>query len=192
LSKQISELRLSKNGELKARTSQNPGVFTSIASNVTPDNLADYVGKEAAKKLLDATPNDVGAKNLKGVDLQVGGEGMKGFYDTILPKYLDKYAKKWDAKVGMTEIPTSNVNLDNKIIFEDGKYLVDAGDGLNYNSYDTKAEAIKSLGGDNPSVHYMDITPKMKESVLTKGQPLFQMAPAIPAGVAAGQQEENQ
>jgi hypothetical protein len=42
------------------------------------------------------------------------------------------------------------------------------------------------------SVHYMDITPKMKESVLTKGQPLFQMAPAIPAGVAAGQQEENQ
>jgi hypothetical protein len=191
LSKQISELRLSKDGELKARTSQNPGIFTSIASKVTVDNLADYVGKDVAAKLLDATPNDIGARNLKGVDLQVGGEGMAGFYDKILPKYLDKYGKKWDAKTGMTEIPTSNVNLDNKIIFEDGKYLVDAGDGLNYNSYDTKAEAIKSLGGDNPSVHYMDITPKMKESVLTKGQPLFQMAPAIPAGVAAGQQEDN-
>jgi hypothetical protein len=77
---------------------------------------------------------------------------MKGFYDTILPKYLDKYGKKWDAKTGMT--------------------------------------AIKADGSDAP-VHYMDITPKMKESVLTKGQPLFQMAPAIPAGVAAGQQEDN-
>jgi hypothetical protein len=47
------------------------------------------------------------------------------------------------------------------------------------------------VGKNKESVHYMDITPKMKESVLTKGQPLFQMAPAIPAGVAAGQQEDN-
>jgi hypothetical protein len=37
-------------------------------------------------------------------------------------------------------------------------------------------------------VQYIDITPKMKESVLTKGQPLF----AIGAGGAAVQQEENQ
>jgi len=164
LSKQISELRLSKDGELKARTSQNPAIFTTIASKVTADNLADYVGKEAAKKLLDANPNDIGARNLKGVDLQVGGEGMKGFYDTILPKYLDKYGKKWDAKVGTTEIPTEKTR--------------DAG-------------GMPSMYPDKASVHYMDITPKMRESVLTKGQPLFQMAPAIPAGVAAGQQEDN-
>jgi hypothetical protein len=166
-----------------------PAIYKTI-----PDlrNLDELVGKDLAEKVKDDFANKSGNEhNYSGLDLQVGGEGMKGFYDTILPKYLDKYGKKWDAKVGMTEIPTSNVNLDNKIIFEDGKYLVDAGDGLNYNSYDTKAEAIKSLGGDNPSVHYMDITPKMKESVLTKGQPLFQMAPAIPAGVAAGQQEDN-
>jgi hypothetical protein len=174
LSKQISELRLSKDGELKARTSQNPAIFTSIASNVTPDNLADYVGKEAAKKLLDATPNDVGAKNLKGVDLQVGGEGMKGFYDTILPKYLDKYGKKWDAKVGMTKIRLATDAQDTA----DSKLLKDLG--------------MDEGGQAAASVHYMDITPKMKESVLTKGQPLFQMAPAIPAGAAGTQmQEEN-
>jgi hypothetical protein len=187
LSKQISEVSLSGTN-LVAYDKQGNAVIKQ--TGVTKDNLADYIGKEPAKKLLEQEPQGT-LRTISGIDLQVGGEGMKGLYDTILPKYLDKYGKKWDAKVGMTEIPTSNVNLDNKIIFEDGKYLVDAGDGLNYNSYDTKAEAIKSLGGDNPSVHYMDITPKMKESVLTKGQPLFQMAPAIPAGVAAGQQEDN-
>jgi hypothetical protein len=117
----------------------------------------------------------------------VGGEGMKGFYDQILPKFLDKYAKKWDAKTGMTNIPTSNVNIENQIIFENGKYLVDSGDGINYNSYATKVDAIKALAGDNPSVQYIDVTPKMKESVLTKGQPLF----AIGAGGAAVQQEDN-
>jgi hypothetical protein len=197
LSKQIDEVYY--NRSMKAFGAYKDGKAVIMQNNVEPGDLEEIIGKDVAKKLLDAPiekPTQKGAENfemqrLKGQELVVGGEGMKGFYDTILPKYLDKYGKKWDAKVGMTEIQTSNVNLDNKIIFEDGKYLVDAGDGLNYNSYDTKAEAIKSLGGDNPSVHYMDITPKMKESVLTKGQPLFQMAPAIPAGVAAGQQEDN-
>ena len=198
LSKQIDTIDYQKLDDGRYKVVAGKGGRPLMIEALTEDKLSDFVGKDIADKIIKGEgkkyPEGSVSQDmtmLSGVDLQVGGEGMKGFYDTILPKYLDKYGKKWDAKVGMTEIPTSNVNLDNKIIFEDGKYLVDAGDGLNYNSYDTKAEAIKSLGGDNPSVHYMDITPKMKESVLTKGQPLFQMAPAIPAGVAAGQQEEN-
>jgi hypothetical protein len=104
LAKTISELRLSKNGELHARTNQNPASLTHIASNVTADNISDYVGKEAAKKLLEATPNDAGAKNLKGVDLEIGGEGMKGFYDKILPDFINKYGKKHGLKVGQTTL----------------------------------------------------------------------------------------
>jgi len=176
LSKQISRVTY-KDEILRAYDKDGVEVISNLA---TPDKLEDYVGKELASKIIadndklrianknyrDAINNDVSDAELnnlsrevgnfpmeyKGVDLQVGGQGMKGFYDTILPKYLDKYGKKWDAKTGMT--------------------------------------AIKADGSDAP-VHYMDITPKMKESVLTKGQPLFQMAPAIPAGVAAGQQEDN-
>lgn len=215
LSKQISRVTY-KDEILRAYDKDGVQVISQLTK---PENLDEYVGKDLASKIIadndqlrvankayrDGFKNDVSDTELtklsqevgkypmeyKGIDLQVGGEGMKGFYDQILPKFLDKYGKKWDAKTGMTEIPTSNVNIENQIIFEDGKYLVDAGDGINYNSYNTKAEAIKSLGGDNPSVHYMDITPKMKESVLTKGQPMFQVAPAIPAGVAATQQEEK-
>jgi hypothetical protein len=36
----------------------------------------------------------------------------------------------------------------------------------------------------------MDITPKMRESVLTKGQPLFAATPAIPAAGLLGDEGE--
>jgi N12 class adenine-specific DNA methylase len=43
---------------------------------------------------------------LKGEGLKVGGEGMKGFYDKILPDYANKLGKKWGAKVGEANIKT--------------------------------------------------------------------------------------
>jgi hypothetical protein len=166
LSKEIQDITITR-GEFDfavQATDKNgkPAIYKTI-----PDlrNLDELVGKDLAEKVKDDFANKSGNEhNYSGLDLQVGGEGMKGFYDTILPKYLDKYGKKWDAKTGMTEIPTEKTR---------------------------DASGMPSMYPDKASVHYMDITPKMKESVLTKGQPLFQMAPAIPAGVAAGQQEDN-
>ncbi len=40
----------------------------------------------------------------EGVDLKIGGEGMKGFYDNILVKSADKLIKKFGGKVGETSI----------------------------------------------------------------------------------------
>jgi hypothetical protein len=206
LSKQINELSYKKmddeltmglgNGPYYEIVAVDKSDMPVLRKQVTEQELPDLVGKDMAKKIIDGegkVAEDYMGKSVtkvfSGLDLQVGGEGMRGFYDDILPKFLNKYAKKWDAKTGVAEIPTSNVNIENQITFEDGKYLVDAGDGINYNSYDTKAEAIKSLGGDNPQVNYIDVTPKMRESVVTKGQPMF----AIGAGGAGADatQEEN-
>jgi hypothetical protein len=176
--------------------------FTNSGKRLTPQELEETIGKDLAQKLIegaDARKDKPWPKSasinpaffsVKGVDLDIGGEGMKGFYDDILPKFLNKYSKKWDSKVGKTQLYTSNVNIENKITFENGKYLVDSGDGINYNTYSTKEDAIKSLGGDNPSVSYIDITPKMKESVMTKGQPMFAIG-AGGAGAAATQTEDN-
>jgi hypothetical protein len=146
LSKQISEVSLSGTN-LVAYDKQGNTVIKQ--TGVTKDNLADYIGKEPAKKLLDQEPQGT-LRTISGIDLQVGGEGMKGFYDTILPKFLDKYAKKWDAK-------TSQMNM-----------FISPRDG-------------------SVQIQYIDVTPKMKESVLTKGQPLF----AVGGAGAAMQQEDN-
>jgi ribosomal protein L19E len=67
--------------------------------------------KNEATKELKSISNKDAWNTFNGVDLKVGGEGMKGFYDQILPTWTNKYVKKWGAKVGETEI-----NSDGKSI----------------------------------------------------------------------------
>lgn len=53
--------------------------------------LADVLGKEMAVRLMSATES----QTFEGGDLKLGGEGMRGFYDGILPRFIDKYGKRW-------------------------------------------------------------------------------------------------
>ena len=62
--------------------------------------LDEVVGKEMADKILSAEAKTT----FSGLDLQVGGEGMRKYYDEIYPQFLAKYGKKWDAKVGETTV----------------------------------------------------------------------------------------
>ena len=58
-------------------------------------HLSELVGKELAEKLINAKPYE----RISGDGLKVGGEGMKGFYDKMLPAFMNKYGKKWGIKV---------------------------------------------------------------------------------------------
>jgi hypothetical protein len=126
--------------------------------------LEDVVGKEIAEKVMSVQQGKT--QRLAGDDLRIGGEGMKGFYDNILPKSLDKLGKKFGAKVGKT--------------FIEGERTRDA-------------DGFPSMYPEKIEVWQMDITPQMRESVTTKGQPLFAI-PAIGAGLlgAGMMQEEEQ
>ena len=63
--------------------------------------LADVVGKDNAMKIMEATED----LSLEGDGLRVGGEGMRGFYDKMLPSFMNKYGKKWGVKVEDLELP---------------------------------------------------------------------------------------
>ena len=78
-----------------------------INKQVPAEELADYIGKDAAEKLLAAPVEQMavydGVKDesakvrtqlLEGLDLKVGGEGMKGFYDKILVDYANKFGQE--------------------------------------------------------------------------------------------------
>lgn len=169
LSSQINEASAIANKDgtynlvLEDKNGNEVAGFTNSGKRLTPQELEETVGKDLAEKLIKGAdsvkdkpwPKSASVNpaffNVRGVDLDIGGEGMKGFYDDILPKFLNKYGKKWDAKVGQTEI---------------------------------------DAGGKKEPVSYIEITPKMRESVLTKGQPMFAVG-AGGAGAAATQQEEN-
>jgi hypothetical protein len=64
----------------------------------------------------------------------------------------------------------SNSSLNDKVneIFTDnGKFYVDAGDGINFIEFNTRAEAAKHLGTGVEPLHYMEITPAMREAFKT-------------------------
>ena len=168
-------------GELtgtKAADGRHLEVFSQ--KGVTRDNLVDYVGKDAARSFLETTPEPDGWRNIEGESLAVGGEGMKGFYDTILPAFMDKYAKKWNAKTGETSIKSPRVTYKEgfKVGSESPTQWYVYKDGEKYDGpFRTESDAIKYAPqvSDFDKVHSIDVTPTMRESVMG-GQPLFQTA----------------
>ena len=152
LSKQVDELHY--NPQTFRLIAKNKGTRLIDEQSVPPEKLASYIGKEAASKVMAQEPNINGLRSLKGEELQVGGEGMKKYYDEIYPKFLDKYGKKWNARVGETQITTD---------------------------YARDASGIPAQRPSKESIRYIDITPEMKGAV-SKGQPLFAATPALPLG----------
>ena len=64
------------------------------------ENLSEVLGKEFAQKILSIE----GEAKLSGEELTFG-DGMKGFYDKMLPAFMNKYGKKWGIKVSDMELP---------------------------------------------------------------------------------------
>jgi len=71
--------------------------------NIPLGKLEEYIGKDAARHAIDQIEK-TGSADLRGTDLKVGGEGMKGFYDQILPKGIQKYVGKMGGKVGTVDL----------------------------------------------------------------------------------------
>jgi hypothetical protein len=76
---------------------EHGGTAVRLGDRVPENKLVDFVGKELAEKI--AAQKDNNTKVYEGVDLKVGGEGMKGFYDNMLPKMAEKLGKAYGVKV---------------------------------------------------------------------------------------------
>ena len=125
-----------------------------LGDEIPQQELSNYVGKELADRIINSegyktsvsvpwpdSPYEFEKTKveewnaLSGGDLKVGGEGMKAFYDQMLPSFVRKYAKKWGATVGEVTMP----DLE-----------------------------------ENKTMHSVDVTPAMRESVM-QGQPKFSL-----------------
>lgn len=106
-------------------------VILTASGEMNPERIVELFGKDLGNRIL---ATEEGKKQtIMGEGLTIGGEGMKGFYDQMLPQFMNKYGKKWGVKVGEVELNTP------------GKEVM----------------------------HSVDVTPEMRESVITQGQPLF-------------------
>ena len=219
LSKQISKVELHDLGEDAPHPGERGLMAYDKSGNrvlsqtVTDDKLEDYIGKEAAKKLLEKEPTagHPGTKKgagggvpwydtrvLSGLDLKVGGEGMRGFYDKILPDFANKYGKKWGAKVEEGKIAgkenlgpdwddlrdridrglMKEQNLGFRSPSEARKYI-----SANHNDWQDRWEVVSpELKKDineyvqrkfpPQKIHSIPITPQMRKAVIFHGQPI--------------------
>lgn len=83
-----------------------------MQETATPDKLPDYIGREAAEKLL-ATKTDTLNRThiLGGLDLKVGGEGMRGYYDKVYLKRVQEVLRKATGEkpnIEVIEVQTAN------------------------------------------------------------------------------------
>ena len=158
LSKQVDDLRYG-DGTLVA---SKDGKIV-LSKETTPEELPDLVGKEVADRLLKAPEMEGnGYRRLSGLDLKVGGEGMKTFYDTIVPTAV----KKLLPKVGggqMQEVDLlkdSMRKLDRVLMRDDLERLGEDGFRAKY------------AHNEQPG---FDVTPAMRNKVQTTGLPRFSL-----------------
>lgn len=148
--------------------------------DINANKLPEFIGKEAADKLINSPSRKDGRWHvLENADLKVGGEGMRGFYDKILPAAVGKWAKKFGAKVGVAEVGESVTPRDQDIraqrhalIRERRQHEVGSAE---YQRISKEVDRLADLevNGSKPiSVHSIDITPQMRAAV-AEGQPLF-------------------
>jgi len=136
------------------------GTFTIPVNGYTVLNgknvtLEGLLGKNIASQIRES---DKRSGTIEGGDLTIGGEGMKLWYDRKIPSFLKKYGKKWDAKVGRTDIQVysgrqiQDLSLSDRWALETGRIPP------------IPIETVQSI----------EITPQMEASVI-EGQPLFQL-----------------
>ena len=163
--------------------------------------LESLIGRELAERLIAVQPHaastaglGIRRRILAGQDLVIGGEGMKGFYDRMLPSMVNDYVRKWGAKVqpGQTPIPYKSKD---KLAFE--MYGVDDPLVAEYENYrgqydnlDPHArrhvDEVFDKGDGQVPTHSLDITPEMRKSVVASGtDPMFIQRPPTAAPTAA-------
>ena len=158
--------------------------------NVTEKQLESVVGKEIAQKIVDGVSTSKGTTSdflplniIEGEELEIGGEGMKEFYDKILPKISGKIAKKYNSKVEVSADSLYDANPD--LIQGTGRNRIDAiEDARDEVRYDGSgrlvpdADEYKAIQvgdvweayfdydvGKGQQVWSMKITPEMKKAV---------------------------
>ncbi|KPK59025.1 MAG: hypothetical protein AMJ59_12690 [Gammaproteobacteria bacterium SG8_31] len=191
LSNQVNSIDYMKEGDDAYRLGivNKEGDSVDLPQDVfTAKELEQYLGKDVANKIV----NDEGKsyrgrnhKSIEGLDLTVGGQGMLGYYDEMVPKRLQLLTKKHDpsVKVGRGYVsnlaPGDSWPYSAQIENEGGQYWVSGRhpdrEGITELSprFGSFREADKARDllyqGYNQPVHEITITPAMRESIL-RGQ----------------------
>lgn len=192
LSKQVEEIKYSySGGDTWKVIITTKGVSGDWKQNhehfgQTEQMLEDLVGKEITKKIIELKDPSK-KKTLTGVDLKVGGEGMRTFYDQIVPKVAKDVLKKLGGELSQTKLNArEQINLTKtgakKAFKADEPVFFVTEDNDELQVEDSDFEDDSEFWDDNKFHTYSDekpqtqvsftITPEMREKIMG-GLPLF-------------------
>lgn len=197
----VDEIVKNAGGTLTAYDHSGRAVISQYAE---VEQLPDLIGKGATEKLLAQklkgerrSGMQFATREISGLDIKVGGEGMSGFYDQILPAAVNKLVKKFGTRVDQAKLDTGEE------AGEGGKRwaVVDAtdqGDGEIYGTFGTRDAAeryqeeefdggtdIVQVPAGKIPVHALDITPQLRDVALGEGFPLFKTGDAAATETAS-------
>lgn len=162
-------------------------------TKMTPQQIEEVVGKDIASKIMEGEGVRRGENitALSGLDLKVGEKGMTGFYDQMLPAFVNRYGEKTGLQMNLHTTPVDGKKYR---IFQDENEnpfsVVPEGGSRIVSRHPTREAAEAEMAElETKPMHSIDITPEFRASVMERGQPLYQVAPPAAIGAAAMQEE---
>ena len=160
--------------------------------------LESTFGRDIAQRIKDQqwSGTEGNMPYLEGEGLSLGGEGMKAFYDRMVPDRLMSLARKLDPEAKFESMPAGRrLGIDHGDMSQDSRLVLDYGDQQGFGREPVSSREFPTLdeaedyvqanhwprGGEIPQLPMLRLTPRMKEQ-LAQGLPLFVGAPVVAGG----------
>jgi len=179
--RQVSWMPVGQRTDMALKFDKNGVVVQSMLPELKDKHLSDVFGKEMAEKIMGAEPY----QRFEGLDLEVGGKGMEGFYDKMLPSYLNDLGKKYGVRVGERaiegEVPYSKTTPTLADVQRLAQEMYGVSDlqaisalPLEQRNALNQVFADRVKAEHTTKLHSFDITPEMREDILNNGLPMYQ------------------
>jgi hypothetical protein len=182
LSKHLDSIGYEKRGDNLYNVAAYPKKGNSAvwrSDHATLDDIERNLGKEMAEKISNGHGRSEGRlKYLEDLDLKVGGEGMKAFYDKMLVDKANALTKKYGAKVqqsaaeGGGQVQQMREPAGWQAVGPRNQFI---------GHFNSEAEARNAL--KTQPVHVLRITPELRAAAV-KGFPTFAIGGAAALGAA--------
>ena len=166
LSQKIDKVEYTEGGALYAWDKEDNEI---LRKKIPESAVEDYIGKDLAVKLLASEKGKYNSRSLTGAELEVGGEGMKSFYDRIVPQVVGDVLKKLGGG-NVESVDAGDASVVEKI--ELTAKIRDLPFGKERAKLTEKLHALET-GYKSMAQPGFTVTPEMREKLKGDGLPLF-------------------
>lgn len=166
LSKHVDRVTVSRVGDRYDVATYKEGRLAITKNALSESELTATVGKELAERAVKDTACGL-PTGFSGLDLRLGGEGLRDFYDKILPAAVSKWGKRLGATVGSTTVLTKD---------REQVAIIEANARSHFGEGSPAYQ--QAMANQHTAVHSIDLTEAMRETALD-GLPLFKRSAPV-------------